>query len=157
MSLTKLTIPPDSANYVITDGTEANRQQLDGGSGAYRRDILNATAQVAVGWTVDENKYNYLRAFYRSVTEKGSLPFSIDLVLDYARLVTYTAHFIPGSFGTPRIQGATYVIGAMLEVEPDDVDEAFDLSLVEVINAFGDETDYALNLLNIIVNVKWPV
>lgn len=155
--LVKLSIAPDKASYVVTDGTQVDMQQLEGGSGAYRADILNSSSQVSVQWSVDGLGYEYLRAFYRTITQHGALPFTIDLILDKPFLTTHTAHFVPGtSLGPAQIQGETYTVSATLEVEPLDADEDYDNSIVTMFNIYGDATGDILNLFDVIVNHNWP-
>lgn len=130
-----LNLQPDSANYAIAPNGDAISVQLDGGAGAYRLDKLDSAAFVTLTWTTDGDGYNYLMAFWRYSTKKGSLPFLISLVLDYKDAQNYTAYFQKGTFGLQSNSGDTYVIGATLEVIPATDTDAADLAIITAWNA----------------------
>lgn len=146
-------IAPDSANYTETAGVDVVSTKLDGGFSAFRLDKLGSASDVTVTWSVGTGDYNYLRAFFRQTKAQ---PFTINLVLDDAAQDTYTAYFQPGTFGIQSVSGETYIVQATLEVQPNDEDDDYDLSLIAVINDFGERAAYDLGLLSNLVNVIWP-
>lgn len=126
MALFKCIVPPERSGYAATPGIETIATALDGGLGRYRADQLGASAQVTVQWTVGRNDYNYLMAFYRTAINRGSSPFLIDLILDSADALEYTANLVPGSLNLNSQSGLTYVVQATLEVQPLPLDVASD-------------------------------
>lgn len=116
--MTKLYMRPSNASYSVQRGSEVLSVKLDGGASKYRRDILNASFTVTVSWDTTEDGWDYLNAFYRTATARGSLPFTIDLLLEDSTLTTYTAYFVPDTFKLTGQQGEAYYIEATLEVTP---------------------------------------
>lgn len=137
--MAKLLFRPTRDGYSAQRGQEVLAVQLDGGASRFRRDILNAPFRVTTSWQCNPEQYNYLNAFYRTATEHGSSPFEIDLFLDNADYVEYTAKFIPASFKLDSQSGLTYYVSAELEVEkPFDPDEATD----DAATILAYETEY---------------
>lgn len=118
MSTPALLLPPDQANYVAPFGHTVLSAQLEGGASRFRQDQLGAVFLLAVQWTCDAFNYNYLMAFYRTAISYGALPFTIGLLLDSGAIQTYTAHFVPDTFGLTSQSGNTFIVGATLEVIP---------------------------------------
>lgn len=159
MSLTKLSATPDQANYAAQDGNDVNIIQLDGGAARYQRDILKTTSLVTVEWTVGNLRFQYIRAFYNTVTVRGSLPFLIDLILDQPSLTEHTAHFVPGTMKHAAIGGSDYTVSAQLEVQRIDDDDAYNESFVVLVNTFGFDDaliDAGLLSLEYLANTAIP-
>lgn len=156
MPMLKLTLPPDQSAYSVTDGSEVVSSKLDGGASRYRRDVLNSTSTVSAQWTVGPEAYKYLRAFFKSVTTNGALPFLIDLLLDEPILTEHKAYFVPGSMSLGQQQGMTYFVRASLEVYPIVQNDAANVSYVEMFNALGYTGPAVLNRLAILVNIDMP-
>lgn len=152
----KLQLPPDSAGYSVTDGKEVVSIQLDGGAARYRRDILNANSKVTCQWSCDRDEYQYLRAFFKTATSQGSLPFLIDLALDDPALTEHQAYFVPGSMALREQRGHLYVVAAELDVKPIPRDAAYDESLVMMWSSYAPEPALFLNQLEQLVNVNLP-
>lgn len=119
MSLPVLLLPPDQSNYAAPEGHTTVSTILDGGASRFRADQLGGAFLVTVQWTLDLTNFNYLKAFYRTAVNYGSLPFNIDLLLDSGAMQTYVAHFVPDTFGLTSQSGQTFVVGAILEIIPD--------------------------------------
>ena len=117
MTLSKLLVTPEEDSYTMEDGEEVQSTKLDGGAGRYRRDIIGATSRVRCRWKLSQEEYLYFRAFYRSTILNGSLPFLIDLLLDWPLLTEHTAYF-DGEPKLSRISGHMHQVQADLEVEP---------------------------------------
>src|SRR5690242_15106844 len=98
MSLIKIKCQPNSDGYAIKEGNEVISVELDGGGPRMRRDKIGAVAVANVKWDCHQARYDYLKAFHRTATAKGSLPFNIDLVLDNSVPTTYKVRFVPDSF-----------------------------------------------------------
>lgn len=152
----KLVLPPDQSGYAVTDGEEVLRQQLDGGRGRYRRDIINSSSMVNVQWSVGPENYQYLRSFYK-VLSRTSEPFKIDLYVDSPVLTEHDANFVPNTMRLLSQSGLTFVVGCQLEIMPIDTEE-FDNSLLELVGIYGspEQVQLILNGLEKLVNVDLP-
>lgn len=124
--LFKLAIPPDTNAYTVKPGTTVVQTQLDGGAPRTRADFDGAAEIVTVQWTVGKDGFEYLRAFYRTATGKGALPFTADLQIEAGAADTYTCYFQQDSFQLASVSGLTYVITATLLVLPNPDDAIAD-------------------------------
>lgn len=156
MSLVKFRYSPESASYAVQDPTEVIAVKLDGGAARYRRDKLNSSSDVTVRWLFSREEYRYFRAFYRSLLGRGSDPFLIDLIIDYAELAEYTAHFVPGSVHLSEQMGFSYVVTAQLEATSLLVDDDLETYYVYMLNEFGDSWQLYEDILNTTVNTDLP-
>ena len=158
MPLTKLILAPDRTAYTVQDGVETLEVKLDGGASRFRWDIVGSTSNVTVQWSVGPENYQYLRAFYRTISSHGADPFLIDLILDEPSFTEHTVHFIPGSMRLQSQSGLKYVVAAQLEVIPEIEDSALNESIVEIINAYGgyEEPSLVFDLLETLINVDFP-
>lgn len=152
----KLMISPTEAEYTAQPGSGVVATKLDGGASRYRADQLGAAALVTVGWTLSAWQYQYLMAFFRSATERGSEPFLIDLIMDNAAMQEYTAHFVPESFALTGRAGEAYLVGAQLEVIPLDEDEEFDEGVVVSYDEYGEDAPLVYADLEALVNEHLP-
>ena len=152
----KLSIRPDRADYSFSaSGNEVLRADLDGGSGRYRADVLNASEMVDVNWVVHPDDYQYLWAFYRRVS-RGADPFLIDLLLEGTEWVERTAHFMPGSFRLTGRDRISFKVSAQLEVEQVESDADYDSALVAFFEVGRCDMASYVNLFSPIVNTNWP-
>lgn len=156
MALTKFIYPPESSGYTTEDPAEVITIKLDGGAPRYRRDKVGSTSKVSVRWVFDPTQYRYFRAFYHSLLGRGSEPFLIDLVLDYAEPTEHIAYFTPGTVRLAEQRGHYYGVTAELEAFPNPLDEELEIYYVFMINNFGDDWAFDEDLLNTIVNTQWP-
>lgn len=155
--MTKLTIRPQQSNYSLKRGKEVVRQQLDGGRGRYRKDIENPSLRANCTWLLNRFEYDYINAFFISELQGGSLPFTIDMILESGtELVECTANFIPGSFGLTSVSGLVYTVSAELEIEPQQRDDEANRSLVALFNTFGNGSQAFIDALDILVNTTMP-
>jgi hypothetical protein len=157
MAIAKFIIPPNQQGYGFEDGAETVATALAGGSARYARDILGAAYKMTVQWTLNAEEYKYARAFYRSVTISGSLPFLIDLYTDLGnQLLEHQCHFVPASFSLKSQQGLSFIVAATLEVIPLDPSST-DADHVYLINefGFGNYADF-IDELNTTINTDIP-
>ena len=151
----KFIFTPNQSGYSVQDSIEVLQVELDGGAPRIRRDIVGSWPIVNVSWIFDRENFNYFREFYRLTTVSGSLPFLIDLLIDNAdELTEHVAQFVPGSIALSQVSGQSYGVSANLRIKPLDV-STFP-GLVAVINAFGEDWQKDLELLDSIVNTEWP-
>lgn len=154
--MAKLALVPSKTGYAVSDGNEVVRQQLDGGAGRYRRDIIGATVRVNVQWFLSPESYQYLRTFYNGGAHKGATPFTIDLLLDEPTLTEHTAYLVPDSLRLSGVQGLRHEVTAELEVVPIPRDDAYDEVFIAVFNEYGDDSSQVLNILEVLANVDLP-
>jgi hypothetical protein len=133
--MTRLALRTQGQSYGVKFGQEVIGVQLDGGRPKNRRDILNASKRVSVEWILNTSEYDYIMAFYRTTTVSGSLPFTIDLVIDSQTRAVYTASFVPGSFQLASKAGDTFRVTADLDVDAVTPDATADAALVSAFNA----------------------
>lgn len=136
--MTTLIIPPDSSSYAAARGDEVLSVKLDGGASKFRLDILNAAFLVDATWILDRDGYEYINAFYRTATGHGSLPFSVELILDTPLPVLYAeCHFVPGSLKLSAQSGFSYTVSAQIEVTPpiNNTEEADDAAIIAAYEA----------------------
>lgn len=155
MPLPKLALRPDSSGYSVQDGEDVIAVELDGGAARYIRDKWGSTSQVAATWTLVPIEHQYLRAFYNTTIQKGTLPFLCDLILDDPEPVEVVCRIVPKSMNLGGQQGWAYTSSCQLEVEPIMPDEELDNALTELYPLYGDDFS-ALNLLAILVNEDLP-
>ncbi len=152
----KLTIPPQQAGYSVKDGQQAIYTKLDGGAGRFRQDMLDPAPRVKCKWVLNKLEYEYLKAFYKTISKGGANVFLIDLIVDQADLTEHEAHFIPNTFSLASQRGHSYTVNADLEIKPITEDESYNESLVDIYNAYGDNAENMLNIFEVFVNVTIP-
>lgn len=125
--MSKLLLVPENSSYAVSKDAEIISTKLDGGASRRRKDILQGSFNVNVTWILNAEEYDYLEAFWRTTIDHGSLPFEIDLILDYKDMYEYTAYFVEGSKKLTGQRGLAYFVSAQLEVtSPIYEDEATD-------------------------------
>jgi len=145
----KLNLLPEQSSYVYGNDGSIISTTLDGGYSRSRVDQFKSTSIINCTWRLYDYHYQYFRAFWTVITEKGVYPFLIDLILDQPYLEEYEAKFVPGTLNMSNPEGLTYEISADLEVIPVRDDE-YSQSLIDAYTADG----YGyLNLLEKLVNV----
>jgi len=150
-----LNLIPLAAGYSTKDGKEVVSQALAGGAARYRRDILRASATVSASFLLDAAGFYYLRSFYKSATQSGALPFTVQLLLDHPWLTTHTAHFVPESIGFSQKECKFYHVTVDLDVMPL-VQTQNDMDFVDLFEEFGSDFTSYVDILHNTVNVMWP-
>jgi hypothetical protein len=153
----RLTLLPDSDGYSSAEGDEVIAIKLAGGASRLRRDKLGAAKTVNVKWTMNPSDYQYWRAFFRTATLMGSLPFECQLVSeDGCGPAWHICTFVPGSVSLPSQQGWTYVQQATLEVTPLPTDASQDEMIMDIYEELGPNANSVLLALAHLVNVTAP-
>jgi len=160
MSLPYLPLRPLSQGYASSERAGVvSFQKLRGGLGRARSDLSGATEAVTVKWRLRHADYEFFMAFYRSATQRGSLPFEVDLVLGSGDLERHKVFFVPGSIKLGGISGAMYEVSAQLEAYPNDYpaedDEAL-LALIELYDGDVDELGEVVDGLEKLANEDLP-
>lgn len=156
MPLPKLALRPDAQGYSVQDGEEVIAIELDGGAMRYSRDKWGSTSRVSATWTLLPVEYQYLRAFYNTTIQKGSLPFLCDLILDDPSPVEHVCRIVPKTMNLGAQQGLMYISSCTLEVEPNSIDTKADESIVMLYEEYRDDAWSILNLLAELVNEDLP-
>ncbi len=153
----KLLLRPNSTGYAANAGDEILSIKVAGGASRSRRDFIGAPATVNVGWMLDEAGFDYLNAFYRTVTQSGALPFLCDLLLERPFLVEHTCKFIPNSFKPigSTTGSSIFNSSAQFEVLPTITNEDLDMEIVETYEAYEGAFD-PIAALAFIVNEVMP-
>lgn len=155
MSLPVLLLKPSRESYAADAGNNVVSIELSGGPSRMRLDMVGAPYRVNVQWVCDGFRYDYLQAFYRSSIAYGSLPFSLDLRLDYTETLTYTARVVPGTWKLGSLNGELSLVSAQLEVLPNP-DSDQDVVIIEMFTTLGPMAPYTLDQLEELVNEDLP-
>jgi len=115
MALQKLHLPPDQSSYSVGFSKESVSVKLDGGKSRFRLDKQGGVSTVSVKWVCDQEQYQYLRAFYNTVSARASLPFLLDLYLDQPDLTEHKCNFVPGSMRLQSQRGYRFEVVASIE------------------------------------------
>lgn len=127
----KFTIPPESESYSVKDGLSFVSVALEGGLSRRRADVVNTASKAKVSWSFDRPEYDYFRAFFDTATMKGSLPFTLDLVVDKHYRQEYICAFIEDTLELSELSGHSYRVTAELEVIPKRPDHVANQALVD--------------------------
>lgn len=116
--MNKLMLVPDNSSYKVefNDGNIAVR--LNGGRSRIRKQSIDNSNTVDVYFVLTTDEYRYLMAFYRSVINRGALPFLMDIITETSELVTHKVTMLPNSFKLNSQKGQTYYVSFTVEAEP---------------------------------------
>lgn len=155
--LFKLDLTPDQDSYTLQrNRSEYTRVDLDGGVGRYRRDIVGASAKIAVKWSyLDSDDYTYICSFYRTFINTMQ-PFKMDLIIEDEGLVECICRIFPDTFRLPKVKAVTYTVQATLEVEIPEYDPEIDYSYIFFRDALGKNWKKWLDKLQVITNDDLP-
>lgn len=152
-----LAVLPDKTGYSAKPGAAFGSKTF-AGSPASRfaarpgsePDVLECT------WVLTPGEYTYLRAFYRTATALGSLPFEAMLAVDGAELLPYQALIVPGSFGLRSVSGEEHRVSATLVASraPTGAGDDYDAIVAVLLGEYGGEdgADGALALFGQLAN-----
>lgn len=114
----KLVLVPEQPAYRLQFGNN-NLMTGDDGGAIRLRHFLKGTPHLAtVAWSVTGLEFDYLRAFWRTVTKFGAMPFLVDLPVRRNVPVEHKALFVPGSFSISGEGPLLYTVTAQLLVVP---------------------------------------
>lgn len=123
MTVPTLTLVPDQAGYSLDSPVDVLTAILDGGAPRFRLDKIGSWHRVNVQWTCDGSDYDYLQQAYRYLTYNGNVMFEMDLILFTQTLTRVNAVFVPGSLKLAGVAGSSYVVTAVIWVEPPTLDD----------------------------------
>jgi hypothetical protein len=152
VTLPKLQLEPAQDGYSADDGPAVLSAQPSKGPMRLRLDQPNAPPVVNVTFRLNPVQFAYWRAFLRTTIAKGSLPFTIDLLIDSPIPQEYEARIIPGSVRLAGVDGMRHIVQATLEVRDVPGDIGYDETLVWLFDAYGEGASDILNLLAKLVN-----
>ena len=137
-SLPGMVVVPDSAQYSAQQGSSVVWTQLDGGSPRVRLNQVNPDAVVNLSWSgLDASTFSYMQAFFRTTIMYGSLPFTLNMIIDDSSLQPYLCRLVPGTWKTPGQTGYSYAISAQVSCQPLITTAQNDTSLVQSYTSYG--------------------
>lgn len=156
MTFPKLLLDLDASSYTSTFGNEILSVTVQNGPSRTRRDFVGAPTIVACQWVLMDIEYEYLMAFYRTSIVMGTLPFLLDMVIDYAPEAEFQCKFVAGSLVLSAVQGDSYTVTAGLEVKPIPANADNDQSVIELFTEYGIGVEPFINELAYFTNVVMP-
>lgn len=113
----KLSQRPEQEGYSANHTSPFVYVKLNGGKARVRADVLNEVSIVSCSFKLDQGDYNQFMDDYRNQMGEGSLPFLMDLVLDFPLTTQYRVQMIPDTFKTNQVSGISYVVSFQVEAE----------------------------------------
>lgn len=113
----KLPLLPEESGYDADFSTDAIGVKLAGGAMRLRQDFLYAAQSVKASWLLSIKQFSEFLSFWTFSTNRGTLPFLADLVIDCPYPTQYMCRMIPGSFKVTEAKGLSRRISMELEVE----------------------------------------
>ncbi len=156
MTLPKLILDMDASSYTATFGDEMVSVQVAGGPSRVRRDFVGTPTIVAAQWVLSDIEYQYLMAFYRTVLVMGTLPFLMDMIIDYAEIGEFTCRLSPGTLLLNQKLGDSYMVQAQIEVTPIPTNADFDNALIALFGVYGDGLEPLLDILDSFTTITLP-
>lgn len=151
----KLPFLPIQAGYSQTPGSESASVALDGGRAWRRKTKANSSSLVTATWIFNQLQLDVFWAIFRANTERGVLPFTMDLVIEDSSLQDVTCWFV-GEPNTAQLQGLNYTVTAQLEVQRPTYDPAYDAALVDGYVTYGEGLAEIFDRLAIFANEDLP-
>lgn len=115
--MNKLMLVPESSSYKVDFNDGNISVKLSGGRSRVRKQSIHNSNRVDVSFTLTTDEYRYLMAFYRSVINRGALPFLMDIITETSELVTHKVTMVPNSFKLGSQKGHTYYVNFTVEAE----------------------------------------
>jgi hypothetical protein len=153
--LTRLELPPAQAGYAVDPQSDTIGARMGAGPARFRRDQIGGVSLVSAQWRCSRLQFEVFEAFFRT-TAPASMPFLVDLIIDYADPAEYEARLIPGSKRVSGVPGNARIVEAQLEVRPVAADAEVDAALVMLYGLYGDDAPGILNLLHELANETMP-
>lgn len=150
--MVKLTLPPLQKGYAIEKGVETISVDFGGGASLFRPGTGRASQEISVNWSLDSGDYNYLREFYFIITKSGSIPFSIDLIVNDAESKEHIAYFIPGSLRLDSIEGGDFNCSATLEVQQPKTNTNYDETVIMLFEEYGSSSGEFISEIDYFAN-----
>lgn len=153
--MAKLPLPPAQAGYTQTPGSEFASVMLEGGRSWRRKTKEDASSTVAATWILTKGEYNFFWAFFRAITQRGSLGFEMDLVLEDESLQDVTCYWVQEPVLIEK-NAEVYTVQGQLEVVRPAYDPDLDAGFVNAWLAYGPDYIDVLNRLEIFANEDMP-
>lgn len=115
MAVQEIKIKPSQSGYAVEFANNTISTKLDGGRSRFRLNQKNGVSLVNVEYDLNKSDYQYLWAFYRDSTQRGSLPFQSYLYLNSNELTLHVCKFVPGSVRLLSQSGDRFIVGATIE------------------------------------------
>ena len=89
MTIPKLLVPPDSAQYTFSDTGKVNISSVYGPK-YYSAGYIKKPELIHAIWKLNADEYSYFMAFYRRTLNYGANKFAVELILDTMQSIFYT-------------------------------------------------------------------
>lgn len=113
----KLSVKPEQEGYSATHATPFVAVKLAGGRSRVRADVLNQPSMVNCTFKLTKEDYDQFMDDFRNQTAEGSLPFLMDLALDFPLATQYRVQMMPDTFKTNQVSGLSYIVSMLVEAE----------------------------------------
>lgn len=147
----KLVLLPEKDGYGISFGAGYNSATLESSASVFGKRPNGAPLVVDCTWLCDPVEYAYLRAFYRTSTALGSLPFLANLAVGAGPLEELSCIFEPGSFTLRETSGNMHKVSArLIAVRRSTTDgDSYDEALAMLLSEYGS-TAVTIDILQLI-------
>jgi hypothetical protein len=113
----KLSLKPEQDGYSAAHATPFIVVKLAGGRSRVRADVVNPTSLVSVSFKMDKGDYDQFMDDFRNQIAEGSIPFLMDLALDFPLATQYKVQMMPDTLKTNQVSGLSYVVSMQVEAE----------------------------------------
>lgn len=121
--LIHLNFAPDQARYSGDLAPNAITTPVEHGAARTRQDYIGGSSLVNVQWSVDPTQYQTIVSFFEGILSSGTMPFSIDLILNRSALHRYEAKLVADTLRVTSVRGLQRVLQAQLEVIRDPAED----------------------------------
>lgn len=134
------------------------RTEVAGGAARYGLDYGRGTQQFNVTLVLDKLKFSVWTAFFHHIILKGAVTFDMPLDSGFGT-EQHAVNIVPGTYSASRTGGIAMVVAFVVEVESKvyDMTAADAAGLIDVYNAYGDDSDNLLMRLAQFANVDTNV
>lgn len=116
IELPLLKTPASSDGFKVPLAGDIVSAKLDGPETLQAAGYAGGARVAEVQWELDAPGYHYLQAFWRKKTERGALPFLIDLISNESLPTRHLGTFVPGSLKLVKVDGLKYSVAAQVEI-----------------------------------------
>jgi hypothetical protein len=134
------------------------RTEVSGGAARYALDYGRGPQQFNVTLILDKLKFSVWTAFFHHIILKGAITFDMPLDSGFGT-EAHAVNIVPGTYSATRTGGIAMVVAFVVEAESKvyDMSAADAAGLIDVYNAYGDDSDNLLRRLAQFANVDTNV
>jgi hypothetical protein len=116
----KIPFLPEQNSYGAVYSQDAIGVKLAGGGMRLRADQIGACSEISASWLLDPADETDFQSFWQFSTNRGTLPFLADLILDGPWPMQYMVRMVPGTYKVNQVKGLSLRVSMDLEVEPNE-------------------------------------